>query len=260
MALDCALTVEDRKAMLTKNTLFDALAQHWSRQYRRARRRGARVSYDMRRETVERALRELLAVVRFDTLWGLVAGRWSRAALNPLFSIRRISKDGHPLGYRVEVMGTSALRSFEDAIEADGQYRRRQKWPLLLADDWTPRHRQIRQHVCEEQPYNVVSLGEASERVLSILEDAAVAFHVETFRDDYETLSAYLKSGHRPSTRAQWRNYRKLVAFVARYRRVYRQTETIPVEGFTYEVWEQWGDRPGDGDYRDREEAIPRTA
>jgi hypothetical protein len=117
-------------------------------------------------------------------------------------------------------------------IEADTQYRRRrQKWPLLLADDWTPRrHRPIRQSVCAERPYNVVNLGPASERVLSILEGARVQFNVEVFRDDYETISAYLDGGHRPSTRTQWRNYRALKGFVASYRRLYRQTEAIPVE------------------------------
>ena len=78
VALDSVITAGDRGAMLTKNVLFDALAQRWSRRYRRAQRTGARVSYDMRTETVERALRELLvAGVRFDTLWQIVAGRWS---------------------------------------------------------------------------------------------------------------------------------------------------------------------------------------
>lgn len=230
LALDCAIATGDRGEMLTKNVLFDALAPRWSRRYRRARRRGARVSYDMRTATVECALRELLAVgVRFDTLWTLVSGGWSR---NPLFSVRRVSKNGHPLGYSVDVTGSSALRDFEDAVETDGQYRRRrQKYPLLLAEDWTPRRRRmIHQKVCAERPYNIVNLGEGSERVLSILEGTQVQFNVEIFRDDYETLSAYLDSGHRPSTQTQRRNYRNLTAFLASYRRLYRQTETITVE------------------------------
>src|SRR6266566_4631463 len=40
VALDAAITAGDRGAMLTKNLLFDALAQRWSPQYRRARRKG----------------------------------------------------------------------------------------------------------------------------------------------------------------------------------------------------------------------------
>jgi len=84
--------------------------------------------------------------------------------------------------------------------------------------------------VCAERPYNVVNVGERSDRVLSILEGTLVQFNVDVFRDDYETLSAYLDSGHRPSTRTQRRNYLKLAAFVASYRRLYRETETIPVE------------------------------
>jgi hypothetical protein len=64
VALDCAIAVGDRGAMLTKNALFDALAQRWSRSYRRARSRGARVSYDMRPETVNRAPRMIAATMR----------------------------------------------------------------------------------------------------------------------------------------------------------------------------------------------------
>jgi hypothetical protein len=228
VALDCAITAGNRGAMLTKNLLFDALARRWSRSYRRAQRRGARVSYDMRPETVERALRQLLfAGVRFDTLWKIVVGRG-----NPLYSVSRVSgNDGHPLGWSVDLIDDSlALHAFDGAVENDGQYRRRGKWRLLLAEDWTPRRRRIRQKVCAERPYNIVKLGERSERVLSILEQTQVRFHVDVFREDYETLKQYLDAGHRPSTTAQRRGYRKLRSFVQSYRRVYEDTTGIQVE------------------------------
>jgi hypothetical protein len=112
VALDAVITAGDRDAMLTKNALFDALAQRWSRRYRRAAlRHGARISYDMRVETVERALRELLvAGVRFDTLWRIVTGRWSRSGLNPFFAVRRSRGKRHALGYHVDVnAGSTAL-------------------------------------------------------------------------------------------------------------------------------------------------------
>ena len=234
VALDCAITAGDRGAMLTKNLLFDALALRWSRRYRRARRKGARVSYDMRPATVERALRELLeAGVRFDTLWEIVTGCWLRKAwANPLFSVRRThDRDGKPLGWKVTVRdGSLALRAFEDAVECDRQYHRRgTKHRLLLEEDWTL-HRRPRQKICEERPYNAVKLGAKSEEVLEIQESTRVLFNVETFRDDYETLKSYLESGHRPSKSSQWRNYRKLKAFVKGYRRLYQDTSKIPIE------------------------------
>src|SRR5206468_2408138 len=90
--------------------------------------------------------------------------------------------------------GSPALREFENAVEADAQYRRpRPPLPVIFEEDWTPKKRQVRQQVCAEQPYNVVTLGKESETVLAILEEARVKFNVEVFRDDYETVAQYLK-------------------------------------------------------------------
>jgi len=238
VALDCAVALGDRGAMLTKNALFDALAHRWSPAFQEARRRGARVSYDMKRETIERAMRELLiAGVRFDALWKIVTRPESTSGLNRLFSVRRAGGKGHALGYSVDLtVDSTLLAEFERAIEHDEQYRRQpQPWPLLLAENWAPSRRRTRQQVCEEQPYNVVNLGEGSERVLSILEGARVKFDVETFRADYEAKRAlYLRSRAEPyrvdRTPDERRQYRKLKGFVEGWRRLYRQTETIPVE------------------------------
>jgi hypothetical protein len=238
VTLDCALAIGERGAMLTKNSIFDALATRWSLRFRRAiRKSGVRTAYDATIRTVEIAERQLLRVVRFDTLWRVVAGRWSqKAGANPLFSVRRAyDKKGRPLGWRVKVTDSLALRTFEDTIKGDGQYHRPGKRGLLLVPDLEPRPRSVRQRVCAEQPCNVVKLGERSERVLSILERTWVRFDVHVFRDDYETLKEYLDGGHRPSTSAQYRGYRKLEAFVARWRSIYRQTDDIPVEAFEFQ-------------------------
>src|SRR5262249_23213699 len=141
--------------------------------------------------------------------------------------------------------------------DSDGQYqRRRPQWPLLLDNDWKPlQRRPVRQEICAEQPYNAVTLGEGSERILSILEGTRVRFNVEVFRDDYETLRDYLRMHPRPSTDGQRRNYRKLDGFVSAYRRLYQQTKSVPVE--IIEEWEQWSDRPGDGGFVPQ--SLPRT-
>jgi hypothetical protein len=71
-----------------------------------------------------------------------------------------------------------------------------------------------------------------------------VQFNVEVFREDYESArSTYLKGGPRPP---QWQAFDKLEGFVNGYRRLYRQTETIPVEPGE---WIVWGDRPGDAEF-----------
>ncbi len=256
IALDCTITVagtryktrmgEWREKMLTRNLLFDALALRWSRSFRHARQSGARTAYDMRLNTVKATERELLvAGVRFDTLWHIVTGPWSRLGLNPLFSVTRVhGNDNHLRGYRVTLRDSDALQAFETSVEGDGQYRRREpQRRLLLAEDRKRTMRQVRQKFCEEQPYNVVNLGEESERLLTILEQSRVKFNVEVFRDDYETLRRYLKYNRgEPYTQAQRREYRKLRGFVSAYRRVYRQTEGIPLE--TYEYWDEGGGRP----------------
>src|SRR5262245_60978106 len=92
VALDCALLVSQRRVMLTKNQLFDALAKRWSCQFRNAaRRQGIRTAYDATPKTIEIAERQLLRVVRFDTLWRVISGKRSRkSGANPLFSVSQV--------------------------------------------------------------------------------------------------------------------------------------------------------------------------
>jgi len=100
VALECAigragrLERGGRRAMLTKNALFEALAELWSASYRCARREGTRNSYDLRRETLVDAQRELLLVgIRFDTLWQVLTRRWTTALRA---SARPVSKRSSP--------------------------------------------------------------------------------------------------------------------------------------------------------------------
>jgi len=249
VALDCAIAAGHRGSMLTKNLLFDALASRWSRRYQRVTRKsGARVSYDMCPATVKRAIREFLfAGVRFDTLWAIVTRPWSRTGgANPFYSVSRVAgRNGHPLGWRVEVGDSLALRAFESAVQDDGQYHRRYKQRLLLTEDWKPRRRPVRQKVCEERAYNVVTLGERSDRVLSILEQTQVRFNVEAFRQDYEAVRDSLR------TSTPWHDYRKARAFVHSYRNVYERTGAIPTEVVEYPSDEDSG-------YPGGTETLPR--
>jgi hypothetical protein len=231
VALDCAVQAGDRGAMLTQNLLLDALAKSWSVRFRRARRKGARTLYDVRPETAKCVWRDLLdAGIRVETLWDVVAGEWSQQGINPLFLVSRVKGRKHALGWRVEVRADSVtLRAFGGAVQEDRQYRRPGQRRLLFAEDWKPRPRRVRQKVCAERPFNVVNLGPGSESVLALLELTRLKFNVEVFRDDYETIVQYADE-HPPSTSPQGRGYRKLRAFVSAYRRVYQETDGIPLE------------------------------
>src|SRR5262245_11957321 len=104
VALDCALVAGADGRMLTLNSIFDSLARRWSVHFRRAMRGGAGTAYDMREETIKAAWRDLLcAGVRIDTLWSIVAGRWSQDRLNPLYSVARMAGKDRARGWRVSV-------------------------------------------------------------------------------------------------------------------------------------------------------------
>ena len=179
----------------------------------------------MSEETAKRVWREVLnAGIRVETLWQIVTGEWSRTqeAQNSLFWVSRVRGRGHARGWRVHArVGSLDLRTFDEAIQEDQQYRRRGERRLLFAEDWKPQLRKVRQKICAERPYNVANLADDSERVLTILEQARVKLNVEVFRHDYEDIRQYVDA-HPPSsyTSSQWRGYRKLRAFVSSYRRV----------------------------------------
>lgn len=234
VAIDCAIDAGDRGKMLTVVRLLDALAGRWSLAFRQARRRsGARTVRDMWEETTRAVWRELLvAGVRFDTLKRIATGPWSRSpGPNPLYSVTRVSGSGHPLSWRVNVKPSESLRTFEALVRDDGQYRRLPGQHLVIFDeDWRPAPRRVRQDICAERPCDVVQLGAGGERVLALLEEARSIFNVEVFREDYETVRDYLEAAPRPCTRVQRRGYEKIRAFVAGYRRVYRDTGGGPAD------------------------------
>jgi RadC-like JAB domain len=169
IALDCAIDTEGRvrqqsgrASMLTQNLLFEALARFWSVRFRQATRKGVATLYDVSEETAKRVWREVLnAGIRVETLWQIVTGEWSRTqeAQNPLFWVSRVRGRGHARGWRVHArVGSLDLRTFDEAIQEDRQYRRRGEQRMLFAEDWKARERRLRQKFCAERPYNIVNL------------------------------------------------------------------------------------------------------
>jgi hypothetical protein len=225
--------------MLTQNLLLEALAKHWSIRFRQVQRNGVHTLYDVEEETARRVWRELLlAGVRVDTLWQIVAREWSRTedARNPLFWVSRIRGKRHALGWRVNVRADSpALRAFQGAAENDTQYRRRGQRRIIFEEDW-----KLRPHRAEIRSGLTTSSISDGPDVLTILEQARCSASRSFTR--LRAVQSTRKAP--PSNRSQWREYRRLRAFVSSYRRVYQETENIPLE--TSDEWEQWGDRPGD--------------
>jgi hypothetical protein len=187
VALDLMVARGDRGeagAQLTWNALFDSLARHWSVTYRDAQHRGARVSYDMTRGTISAAWREML-LAGFDpeAIWNTLIA--PTGPLAHLYELTRISGREHARGRKVRSIESALLDDVRLAILDDVQYEHQDRRRLLLADA-EARSLPLRQGVCEERPYEIVTLGDRSRRVIGLLESARVRFYVDQFRTDFE--------------------------------------------------------------------------
>jgi len=186
VALDCVIRAGRHGGQATYNMVFDALAEKWSDWYRRAQETsGARQVRDMREDTAKAARRDLLRNgVLLNELWQIATGEWSRTtkAENPLYWLTRVPMRG----YRVEVNeGESILAEFERLVRDDPSYRPTERgWRLLPADDPLP-PREPRAEICAERAYNVVQLGPASERMLTLQAETRLLFNAAAFEDDY---------------------------------------------------------------------------
>lgn len=168
-----------RGEMLTANTLFDALAAHWSDHYRKAREETpATCAYEMREETLKASWRDLLRNgFRFSAI--------RDAILNGCPGLYKVEQ--RQRGYTVTIERDSSLWSdYRGVIEADGVYRRRRasiRGRVLIADDEPPPRRD-RREVAAEWAYNVASTGERSRQVIDHLEGARLYLDTDAFRAD----------------------------------------------------------------------------
>ena len=235
VALDTIISLGDRGKRLTRNTLFDALARYWSIRYRRARLRGARISYDMQRSTFRQASRELLmAGVNEEALWDLLVSQVEVVAkqrvsphpgLAQLYTLRRASGRGHAGGGIVELRDGPLLDEVRYAILRDAQYRRPLHWRLLLADEHAS-PLPTRHETCQERPYDEVQTGARSREVIAILEAPRIRFHVEQFREDFEMIEEFLAT-HLPQTSHQRYGRKAVQSTLNGFRSVYEQAAGI---------------------------------
>jgi hypothetical protein len=194
VAVDAALTAGEQGRMLTINTIFDALARHWSDHYLKAIEEGpATISYDMKASTVRASWRDLLRNgVQLDALWPKI-----REGCPGLYKTHRIQGRGRARGRAVELASSnsSRLTKFLRAAEADPEYRRRHHdvHPrLLLANEPLPR-RNLAGHVAGEWAYNVATPGRRSLKVIERLETARFYLNVRAFMKEADRLEQRAK-------------------------------------------------------------------
>ncbi len=176
VAIDAVVAAGEHGGLVTKNKIFDALAARWSQAFQRA---DATRAWDMKPATVERAWRDVLARgINFDRFWGLA----SRSQL-----LYRVSQLGHR-GYQIQLR--DAAEAWSAIVARDPDYHRPPFSTRLRLVNHPPPVRVfdadgrcvVRYETAGEWRYNLVEIGEASERTLRRLEDARVTFDVAEFR------------------------------------------------------------------------------
>ena len=175
---------EDGGAQLLWNGIFDAVARHWSVSYRDAQQRGALATYNMMPGTIRKAWRQMRwSGFDLEEIWKHLVKPAGDLAKS--YTVGRVSGKGHARGRKVQLIESQLLDDVRYAIMQDPVYKRPDRRRLLLADEDAPPLPE-RQAVSEERPYETVSLGDRSRRVIELLESARVVFYVEQFRKDYE--------------------------------------------------------------------------
>jgi hypothetical protein len=206
----------------------------------------------MREETAKASGRDLLLNgVQLHVLWKLVSGTWSRkSGRNPLYWANRAPRQGRNWsGYNVILRRHSrTLREFERFVRTDESYgpgRLEGVWRLWIEGQERPPF-DVHPKICAEVPYNEVTIGERSEQVLRIQQQARLLFNTKAFVEDYtrvvfevkalrhelRTTYPFPKRGEpkRPQGSAERqliRKYRSARAFVMEFRAVYEQVKSV---------------------------------
>ena len=121
-----------------------------------------------------------------------------------LYTVSMIGGLGHARGRRVDLIDGMALEVFEKLILADLNYKRPAgRRRVLLADAPTPPRVIDRETICEKD-YDVVTIGEPTERVLQLLEGRGCS-STWRMRKDVDTLRAAVEEHAWPKMWADWK-------------------------------------------------------
>jgi hypothetical protein len=204
IAADYAVQAGRDARTFTANGYVEALAERWSAIYRQTRDTwGTGRLADFKPETV-RAIREELigSGVPLARLWQAM-----RNGVPGLFDLGAPIKNK---GRRVyleddDEVPFPRIGELDAVLDADSRYRRdRVRGPrLLLADDKMP-PRKIARHVAGEEPYDVMHIGQGTERVLQWLESERVWLHVPAVLRDIERAETEKKTSPWPAIKRAW--------------------------------------------------------
>jgi hypothetical protein len=170
VALDTAVSAGEHGSTLTKNRVFDAIAARWSPTFQHA---NATRTWDMKPESVITAWREIIERgIRFENLWHVVKRG------GPLYRTERVGRRGYMV-----LLEPDAAEGWVAILERDSEYRRQPRCARLrLVDDPLPSRTStiLKYETAGEWRYNVVEIGEDSDKILRQLEAVRVTFdHVE---------------------------------------------------------------------------------
>lgn len=170
---------------VTYNMLFDALCRKFSDHHRCSLASSVR---DMRKETVWMCQRDLLRNgIDPHKYWRLTLN-WSQASTghNPLFSIEKKAYSGKGQVIRVIPIESAVRTEIENILSKDTQYVSPHIKGIraCFINTELPR-RPIKYEMCAEAPYNLVPLGEKSDKLLRLQSEACLWFDTGAFNKDY---------------------------------------------------------------------------
>jgi hypothetical protein len=180
------------------NSVFQPLARRWSPLFRGT---PGESMWNKKPETLTQARSEMLdAGVDLTKIWTAVCD-----GVDGLYTVSMIGGPGHARGRSVDPIDGMALEAFEKLILAEPSYKRpANRRRVLLATAPTPPRLIDRETFCEKD-YDMVTIGEPTERVLQLLEGARLFIDVERVRKDVDTLRAAVEAHPWPKMWAEWK-------------------------------------------------------
>jgi len=223
ITLDAAVEAAERGKLLTTNVIFDALAFRWSDNYRAAVEIGpARISYDMKAETVRAAWRDLLRNrIRLEVLYAM-----AQRGCPGLYTTKRQRGRGHARGYSAHVIEGKLLKWFHEMV---GEFKPSQS-RLLLADQNLPLQ-EVVQKVAGEHPYNVVKQGTRSKALIRKLEEARFYLDVAAFRKTLAQLEDEREAKYVKALKEEYKRHTRAVGQIRQLEAISKRLDDLETEG-----------------------------
>lgn len=154
------------------NSVYQALARRWSPLFRATP--GSSI-WNKKTDTLTRARTEMLdSGVDLAKIWTATCD-----GVESLYTVSTIGGPEHARGRSIDLVHGVVLDKVEALILADSSYKRPSGRSRVLRADVRMPKRRIDAETIAEQEYDVMSIGEPTERVLQIFEAARLFIDVE---------------------------------------------------------------------------------